>query len=393
MSGCPPGFVVVAAEAGFKGPGRPDVALFYSPTPCTAAALFTRNLVAAAPVVLGRELLARPNVALSGVFINSKNANAVTGQPGLDNARQTARWLDEQLGGDYLVMSTGVIGQPMPMDKIRLGVERTAALARAGQSDPEAVARAIMTTDTVAKTAERSIEIDGTRVSLWGTAKGAGMIHPDMATMLAVVLTDAVAPAAFLDSALRRACDSSFHCISVDGDTSTNDTLVVLANGVSGKQLASPDQKQAFEAALAEICQSLARQIAFDGEGARHHVTLEVSGCANAAEARQIGRTIITSPLVKTAIYGRDANWGRVLAAAGRSGVSFDPAKCDLWFGPLELLRQGLPVAFDETRARAVLSELALEIRLSVGSGPGSSTLWTCDLTEEYITINADYRT
>ena len=248
-----------------------------------------------------------------------------------------------------------------------------------------------MTTDTRPKTAERSFDLDGVPVSVWGTAKGAGMIHPDMATMLAVILTDAAVAAEVLDRALRTACDTSFHCISVDGDTSTNDTLVVLANGASGKSLET--EHGAFQEALSEVCQSLARQIAFDGEGARHHVTLEVSGCANDAEARQIGRTIITSPLVKTAIYGRDANWGRVLAAAGRSGVAFDPAQCDLWFGPIELLRQGLPMPFDEARARALLSELQLEIRLSVGRDSGRAILWTCDLTEEYITINADYRT
>jgi glutamate N-acetyltransferase/amino-acid N-acetyltransferase len=384
-------FQAVAVEAGFKGAGKPDVALIYSRLPCNAAALFTRNLVAAAPVLLGREQLAR-GAKLSGVFINSKNANAVTGAQGLADARQTAVWLDEQLGGDFLVMSTGVIGVPLPMDKIRLGVERVAAAVRSGENDPQGSARAIMTTDTHPKTAETAIDLQGVRIHLWGVAKGAGMIHPDMATMLSVIATDVAATPEQLDRALRRACDTSFHCISVDGDTSTNDTLVLLANGASGQTLLTGDEP-AFEAALADVCQQLARQVAFDGEGAKHHVTLEVEGCRDAAEARQIGRTIITSPLVKTAIYGRDANWGRVLAAAGRSGVEFDPIQADLWFGPLELMRSGTPVPFDEARARAILSALALNIRLRVGAGPGRCTLWTCDLTEEYIAINADYRT
>ena len=389
----PCGFQAVAVEAGFKGAGQQDVALFYSSQPCTAAALFTRNLVAAAPVQLGREQLASPQARLSGVFVNSKNANAVTGMQGMRDARQTADWLAQSLGGEFLIMSTGVIGVPLPMEKIRVGVERCSGAIAAGQSDPAAASRAIMTTDTRPKVAHALLDLGGTRASLWGVAKGAGMIHPNMATMLSVILTDLAIPSDFLDSALRRACDTSFHCLSVDGDTSTNDTLALLANGASGKTLQGAEEEAQFHKALENVCQSLAQQIAFDGEGARHHVTLQVSGCADDAAARQVGRTIITSPLVKTAIYGRDANWGRVLAAAGRSGVDFDPLETDLSFGPLELLRQGVPQPFDEQQARAVLSEVALEIRLKLGRGPGNATLWTCDLTEEYISINADYRT
>lgn len=389
----PQGFQVVAVEAGFKPSGHCDVALFYSPTPCNAAALFTRNRVAAAPVQLGRQLLAQENAQLSGVFINSKNANAVTGEQGLKDARQTSKWLTESLGGDFLVMSTGVIGVPLPMAKIRTGVEKVTAAIKAGENAPDAAAKAIMTTDTRPKVANAVFLIDGAEVRVWGVAKGAGMIHPDMATMLSVILTDAIVSSKELDAALRKACDDSFHCVSVDGDTSTNDTLSLLANGASGKSMDTPEHHKAFQDALDYVCQSLARQVAFDGEGARHHVTLKVEGCADAAEARQIGRTIITSPLVKTAIYGRDANWGRVLAAAGRSGVAFDPLHASLWFGPLQLLKDGAPVPFEETRAREVLSELELEIRLVVGEGAGAATLWTCDLTEEYIMINADYRT
>jgi glutamate N-acetyltransferase/amino-acid N-acetyltransferase len=279
------------------------------------------------------------------------------------------------------------------MDKIRVGVDRACAAVLAGANDPEAASRAIMTTDTRPKVAHTFLDLSGQRVSLWGVAKGAGMIHPDMATMLSVIVTDLAVPRPLLDSALRQACDTSFHCLSVDGDTSTNDTVVVLANGASGRTPEGPQEELLFRQALERICQDLARQIAFDGEGARHHVTLQVSGCGDDAAARQVGRTIITSPLVKTAIYGRDANWGRVLAAAGRSGVEFDPLEADLWFGPLQLLRQGAPVPFDEQQARQILSELTLEIRLQLGDGPGKATLWTCDLTEEYIAINADYRT
>lgn len=389
----PRGFRSVAGEAGLKGPGLCDCALIVSDRPCNAAALFTTNLVAAAPVLVGRELLSRHQAgeseAVRGVFINSKNANAVTGPTGLENTRRTASWLQKALGGEFFVMSTGVIGQQMPMDKLEKGLRQCIERYQAGDCQPEEFARAIMTTDTVPKLSFR----EGQGYSLAGVAKGAGMIHPNMATMLGVICCDVAATPHFLQGCLKRAADQSFHCISVDGDTSTNDTIVLLANGASGVALEGPAAERAFEELVTEICVDLAKSIAFDGEGAKHHVTLEVLGCQGDSQARQIGRTIITSPLVKTAIYGRDANWGRILAAAGRAGVQFDPAETTLKMGELTLLENGTPCPFDETVARQLLSQMQVCVSLIVGSGPGRATLWTCDLTEEYVQVNADYRT
>ncbi|MBI3926683.1 MAG: bifunctional glutamate N-acetyltransferase/amino-acid acetyltransferase ArgJ [Armatimonadetes bacterium] len=382
----PIGFSASGISAGLKPGGAPDMALFYSDRPCSGAAVFTRNRVVAAPVRHGQALLKRARDRLRAVVINSRNANAVTGEQGLKDARRmadlTAAALDLPPESDVFVMSTGVIGTPMPMEKIEAGI-RLAAAALSPQAGPLAAA-AIMTTDTRPKMASRRCG----ELTLSGVAKGAGMIHPDMATMLVVLMTDAAIGPRELELWLTEAVDRSFHCITVDGDTSTNDTCLLLANGAAR----APDPP-VFQQALIELCQDLARQIAFDGEGAEHRLTLVVRGAPDFAAARSIGRTVATSPLVKTAIFGRDANWGRILAAAGRSGVEFDPEQCSLRFAGLEVLRQGVPQPVDETLAVELLSRPDVEVVLEVGTGPGEATVWSCDLTPEYIRINAEYRT
>jgi glutamate N-acetyltransferase/amino-acid N-acetyltransferase len=379
-----PGFRLAAVHAGLKPNGQLDLALVRSDTPCTAAAIFTQNLFQGAPVLFDRKVLAAHRRNVQAVVINSKVANAATGPAGLADAEQMARWTRRCLAwGEHvgvMVMSTGVIGVRLPMDKIQAGIQEAAGSLG---GDPLEAARAIMTTDTRPKTASAQAGA----ATVWGMAKGAGMIHPDMATMLVVILTDAAIPAEVLQGALYAANDTSFRCITVDGDTSPNDTCLVLANGLAGDV-----DPTVFRTALGEVCESLARQVAFDGEGARHHVTIHVQGARSAADARQIGRTIATSPLVKTAIFGRDANWGRVISAAGRAGVPFDPLTASLCIDDLAVFDKGQPVAFDEARALELLSKTEVSLHLDVGSGPGQATVWTCDLTPEYVDINAAYR-
>jgi len=378
VSGWPQGFSAGVAHCGLKSNGDPELALISSLGPCAAAAVFTRNLVCAAPVQLCREILQQvPTVG--GVLINSKNANAVTGPQGMIDARQLAQQAAQKchLSSPMLVMSTGIIGQPMPMAAYQEGLERM----QLGAS-PEQVARAMMTTDTYPKVVFR--EEQGTR---WlGLAKGAGMIHPDMATLLALVITDANLPQPQMQAALESANDVSFHCITVDGDSSTNDSLLFLANA---RHHQTPEN---WPQILSDILKQLAQMVAFDGEGARHCVTLRVKGLADDAQARQLGRTVLTSPLVKTAIAGKDANWGRILAAAGRAGVPFDPTQASLHWNGLALLDQGQPTNPGAPAEQAAVqpSEVALELRL--GSGPGQAELWSCDLTHDYISINGDYR-
>lgn len=375
------------------------MALVVSDRPCVAAGTFTRNLVRAAPVLYDEALLRQNPTGIRAVAINAKNANAVTGEQGLRDAAEMARLTEEaaQLpSGSALVMSTGVIGVPLPMPIIARGLRLAAEALGDSPEDARQASEAIMTTDTRPKRAARRVTLGGTTVTLAGMAKGAGMIHPDMATMLGLIVTDAAIAWEPLRAALRHAVERSYHCISVDGDTSTNDTQLVLANGAAGNPLVDSTEHPdfgTFQEALVEVCVSLAQQIAFDGEGATKHVTIEVRGARTFEEARTIGRTIATSPLVKTALFGRDANWGRVLAAAGRAGVPFDPARASLWFGPLQLLRAGAPVGVDEARALAILSEQAIALTLELGEGEGRAEVWTCDFSFDYVGVNAEYRT
>ncbi len=399
-----PGFRAAGVHCGLKPAGDRDLALIASDVPCRAAAVFTRNRVAAAPVLYDRAVLADNRDSMQAVVINAGNANACTGQRGLDDARETTRLVAEALGlraGQVLVMSTGVIGQHLRMDNIRAGVRSAvAALSPDGGHD---AALAIMTTDTRPKEAGVQVDIGGRPVIIAGMCKGAGMIHPDMATMLAVIATDAAISAECLQTALAAAAEVSFNMMTVDGDTSTNDTLAVLANGLAGNPQitdAGADDYRAFAEGLTFVAQELAKAIARDGEGATKFVTITVRGGPSFAEAKQVAMTIAHSPLVKTALYGQDANWGRVLCAVGYSGVAIEPERIGLWFAspedsgpPLELVRGGRPFDVDEARAAEILACHDVDIVVELGLGQAQATVWTCDLSHDYVSINAHYRT
>lgn len=395
----PRGFVAAAVAAGIKQSGRPDLVLVAADRDCAAAGVFTRNRVPAAPVRLDRETLAASPAALRGVLINAGNANACTGAPGLANAREMQRLAAAAIGGQpeqFLIMSTGVIGVPLPMERVRAGVVALAPLLAAGGGP--AAAEAIMTTDTRPKRVAVAVELPGGRVTIGGMAKGAGMIHPNMATLLGVLTTDAAMAPDLLDASLREAVAVSFNAISIDGDTSTNDSVVLLANGASGVAVADPESYSRFTAALTELCRQLAQMIVRDGEGATRFVTLVVTGAESAADARRAADTIATSPLVKTAFAGGDPNWGRIMMAAGRSGAALDPARLALWVeapgaAPLQLVAGGTPTGYAEADAAAVFAQPEFTVRLDLGLGDGTATLWTTDLSHEYVSINADYRT
>ncbi len=397
-----PGFRFAGVSCGLKpqtaayGGRALDLALVVSDAPCAAAGVFTQNRFPAAPVLYDRQALQANPAAMRAVVINAGNANACTGQQGLADAARMAALAEAELGlpaGSALVMSTGVIGLPLPMDKVEAGVSEAALLARSetGQSGEgrKLAAQAIMTTDTKPKLAARRAG----PAKLLGLAKGAAMIHPNMATMLAVIVTDAAVEPAALHAMLRRAADRSFNAISVDGDTSTNDTVLVLANGLAG-----PVNAADFGAALVEVCTDLAQQIVRDAEGASKFITVQVSGAASEAAARQVAQTIATSVLVKTAVYGADPNWGRVLAAAGRSGVDLDPARTALWFAgdggaEYQVVTAGAPLAYDEAEAARIFTCRDLLIHLDLGAGAAGATVWTSDLTHDYVSLNAHYRT
>ena len=391
----PRGFRAALHTCGIKVSGAPDLALLVSERPARWDAVFTTNAVAAAPVLLGRERLSsgRP---LSAVLVNSGNANAVTGDQGVADARETAALLEKALGiaeGTALVSSTGVIGVPMPMDKIRPGVAAIAPLPDAAGG--AAFARGIMTTDTRPKHASASFPHAGGEVRLGGCAKGAGMIHPRMATMLSYLTCDAEVHPDLLRSAFRRAVDASFNRISVDGDTSTNDTCILLCNGASGLDPILPGTPSAalFEEALQALCAHLAREIVRDGEGATTVVRLDVLGARDAEQAEKVARSVCNSPLVKTAVHGRDPNWGRILCAAGYSGAGVEPRSVDLSIQQVPVLVRGTPVPFDgPALSRAMEGEEVL-LRLDLGLGDVSTTFWTCDFSKEYVSINAEYTT
>ena len=373
-----------------------DLALIVSDQPCNAAGVFTQNQFPAAPVLFDKKTLAANARSIRAVVINAGNANACTGEQGLKDAAASAHLVDTALdlpANATLVLSTGVIGLPLPMTRIEAGIRAAAVLARSetGQSSEglALASQAIMTTDTKPKTASRQAG----QATLLGIAKGAAMIHPNMATLLAVVITDAAIQPDALQAMLRRAAGRSFNAITVDGDQSTNDTLLVLANGLAG-----PVDAAAFEQALTEVCQSLAQQMVRDAEGASKFVTVRVTGAADEAAARAVAKTVATSVLFKTAVYGGDPNWGRVLMAAGNSGVSIDPVRVALWFAgdggqPLQVVANGAPLTYSEAEAAAIFACADLDVRLDLGAGGAKAAVWTSDLTHDYVTLNAHYRT
>ncbi|HEY8459615.1 MAG TPA: bifunctional glutamate N-acetyltransferase/amino-acid acetyltransferase ArgJ [Blastocatellia bacterium] len=389
----PKGFLAGAARCGLKKAGD-DLAIIFSERPAVAAAVFTQNLVQAAPVQVSRENLRFKTHR--AIVVNSGGANACTGEPGLQDARATVKMVAEYFNCDereVLVASTGVIGVRLDMGKIANGVrEATGRLSREAGFN---VAEAIMTTDTKPKRAARSLKIGDRTVKIAGVAKGAGMIHPDMATLLSFVTTDAAIGKAALQAALRRAVNRSFNRVTVDGDTSTNDTLAVLANGAAENEpILKPegDDFDLFTESLTDVCRDLAIQVARDGEGARKLITVRVRHAPSERDAAKIASTIATSLLVKTAIAGADANWGRILAAAGRSGVKFDPSKVDIKLGDLAVARRGIGLPFSEARALEILERDEVTITFDMRQGDAESEEWTCDLTEDYVHINADYR-
>jgi glutamate N-acetyltransferase/amino-acid N-acetyltransferase len=395
----PLGFTFAGVAAGIKKTGAADLAVIASDRSCAAAAVFTQNKFPAAPVLYDRALVAENRGGLRGVVINAGCANACTGDGGLADAAQMAVAAEAALGlpsRSCAVMSTGVIGVRLPMDKIATGVRLAAPqLAAAGW---DAASRAIMTTDTRPKVAFR--EVNGVR--LFGMCKGAGMIHPNMATMLATIVTDAAIAPAALDAALRSAVEVSFNSISVDGDTSTNDTVLILANGAAGVHVPGTSEVPGtFAATLTDLCTDLAQQIVRDGEGATKFITVQVEGAASDADARRAAKAIANSPLVKTAFYGGDANWGRILCAVGYSGADVDPMRADLWIAagageatsPLQLVAYGQPLAYPETAASAIFAGKEIAVAVKLGLGAGRATVWTCDLSHDYVSINGHYRT
>ena len=386
----PNGFTAGATSAGIKKEKILDLAILVSEVPCAAAGLFTRNRIKAAPVVLCQQRLSGRKA--TGVVVNSGCANACTGEQGLADAEEMAALAATVIGtaaGQVLVASTGVIGQMMPMERLRAGMKQI-TLSRDGGHE---LARAIMTTDTVPK--EVAVRVNGGGYIIGGAAKGAGMLHPDLATFLCFLTTDARVDPGFLQSALQQAADVSFNMVSIDGDTSTNDTLLLLANGLAGNEVISADtgQAQAFQQALEGLCIHLAKAIARDGEGATKMFEVTVQGAPDRAAARQVARTVVSSPLVKAAIYGNDPNWGRLLAAAGRSGVEIVESKIDLYLSDICLLKAGRPQPFDRAEAAKHIDRPEVTFILNLNLGSGSAVAWGCDLTEDYAEINSHYTT
>lgn len=396
-----PGFRFSAGAAGIKKHGGPDLALLCADEPVPAAGMFTKNIVRAAPVQITEARIQAG--LLRAVIVNSGNANAFTGEAGTRAALESSAAIARALGcpeTEIAICSTGVIGQVLPADKIAAKAEE---LARGlSEEGLESFADAILTTDRFRKVAELSLAAEGSTVHFAGVCKGAGMIHPDLggtgklppaadplhATMLAFVVTDAVASPELLAVCLERAVNLTFNTVSVDGDTSTNDTIIAMASGRSGVAL----NEDRLTQALIEIARPLARAMVQDGEGAEHLVDITVRGLKTIDECRAVARTIATSPLVKTAMAGKDANWGRLLAAAGRAGVHFDAAAVEVRVGGIALYRDGAPCPANDAAANAKMHEPAYEIELSLGSGTASFTYTTCDLGHNYIDVNAGYR-
>lgn len=388
-----PGFQVGVAAAGLKANNALDMSVIVSDRPAVAAGVFTRNRVVGEPVKLDRLHLRRDTHR--AVIVNAKVSNVCTGDEGLRNARAMAARVAELAGcatQEVFVASTGVIGRQLPMEKIIPGID--ACWKGRSASGWSTASRAIMTTDTRPKMAKRRVKIGDTTVTIGGIAKGSGMIHPNMATMLCFIATDAAIEKKLLQEMLRRVADRSFNRVTVDGDTSTSDTMLVLANGVAGnrKIAKAGQQAAAFEEALTSLAIELAREVARDGEGAQHLVTVNVCGARSNKAAHQIANTIATSPLVKTAIFGRDANWGRIAAAAGRAGIPFRASDLTLHMNGIKIFEKGKPVVFDESVLTKTLAREEIVIDVVIGAGKGEATVWTCDLTDGYIHINADYR-
>jgi glutamate N-acetyltransferase/amino-acid N-acetyltransferase len=396
------GFRFGATSCGLKRSGAPDLALVVADAPVSAAAAFTSNRVKAAPVLLSIEHVRRSRGRMRAIVVNSGNANCCTGKPGLAGARRTAQALAAKLAcrpEEVFVCSTGVIGVPLQVEKIIAGLPGLLPALGSGPAAFASLARGILTTDTRPKTASASLRMGGCSVRIVGCTKGAGMIAPQFhmptATMLAFLLTDVALPPALLRTAVAVVLGPTFNSITVDGDTSTNDTVVLFASGASGARIGSARSAgfRKFVRALERVCHSLALQIVADGEGARHVIQLDVRGAPDDRSAATVARTIAHSPLVKTAFAGADPNWGRILAAAGRSGVAFKPDRAAITLAGVPVFRRGRPLPFDEKAAHEGMSRQQYSVRVDLGAGRGRARVWTCELSEGYVRINADYRT
>jgi glutamate N-acetyltransferase/amino-acid N-acetyltransferase len=388
------GFSVGIAEAGIRDSGGPDLVIIASDRPASAAATFTTNRLRAAPVVVAAEALAAGGGVARAIIVNAGCANAGTGRAGLDDARAVAAATAAHLGcapGEVLPASTGLIGSRLPVASMVASIP-TIAL-HSSEAAAHAAARAIMTTDTRPKEAVRSTRLaDGRVVRIGGMAKGAGMIHPQMATMLAFLTSDAPIAPADLAATLRPAVERTFNQVTIDGDTSTNDAVIVLANGAAGGEPLTGSELAAFADGLEGVCRELAIAIAADGEGARHLIEVSVTGAPDDGAARVVARTIAASSLVKTAVHGADPNWGRIAAAAGRSGADLDPDRLRICIGDV-LVYDGAPLAFDEVAAQAVLRGAVVPIAVELALGGGTGMAWGCDLSAEYVAINSEYTT
>lgn len=398
----PKGFLVNGLKCGiYKNRDKNDIAVFYSMAPCSCSGMFTSNLVKAAPVLVSMKNLKKSKGSVRAIIANSGGANCSTGPRGLKDAEFECAMAAEELGirpEEVMVASTGVIGQFLPMVNVIKGIDGLAMKVMSGKSDELAAARAIMTTDTKPKIVSKKINIAGKAVTVWGTAKGSGMMHPSLkglhATMFAFVLTDAVIDKKALDAALDAAVEKSFNRVTVDGDTSTNDTVLLLANGLAFNRRITKNSKdfEKFSAAAEAVCVELAKMMAADGEGATKFVEIAVKNAGTAQGAKKIAETVATSNLVKTAIFGNDANWGRIMAAAGRAGVDFNPDRTDVFIGDILVFRGGMPAKFSEARAKKTLQSKAVKITIDLKQGKQEAVYYTCDFSFDYIKINASYR-
>ena len=386
----PPGFLAGATESGIKRQGGLDLAILYSQEPCVAAGVFTTNAIKSAPVLLSQKHLQDRNA--QAIVVNSGCANASTGAAGLADAEAIASMVAKRLGmssNDVLVAGTGVIGVPLPMARVRDGIDKIVLTDNGGHE----LAQAMMTTDTFAKEIAVFVDTEPDEFTVGGVAKGAGMIHPNMATMLCFLTTDASVEADFLQSALQKAVDFSFNMVTVDGDTSPSDTVVILANGLAKNKPINERNGEVFQQALTDVCLYLAKCVVRDGEGANKLIEVTIEGALNDAEARVAARTVASSALVKSAIHGNDPNWGRIVAAVGRSGVKVSESKLDVYLNGVCVMKQGIPIPFDEPNLSASLASKEVYIKVELNLGRGRATAWGCDLSEEYVTINSAYTT
>lgn len=392
----PKGYKATGLNCGIKKE-KSDLAVVVSEVPAAAAAVYTTNLFQAAPLQVTKDNLAIEGKA-QAIVVNSGVANAAMGKQGVADSQKVA----EALAASYdlpvqytIVASTGVIGMPLPVDKIVSGIEQSKAKLASLDEGAALASQAIMTTDSVPKNAEAVVKLDGVDVHFWGMCKGAGMIHPNMSTMLGFVLSDAAIDTVLLQKALKDAIGDSFNMISVDGDTSTNDMVAVLANGMANNTVITDEQSEAYQAfanALKQICIDLAKQIVADGEGATRMFEVKVKNALTETDAKTIARAVTSSSLVKAAIYGRDANWGRIACAAGYSGAVFNPDLMDIYVGNLQVAQSGQGLTFDEDKALEILSKDYVEVLIDLHEGDEQAVAWGCDLTHDYVSINADYR-